>query len=63
MSRLLLVALAGAGIWYLWRVVGRRSREVVDALRRAEATVAKSKPVELEKDPETGVYRPAKHAE
>jgi hypothetical protein len=63
MSRLFILALAGVAIWLGFRAIGRRSRQAVDALREAESAVAKRAPVTLEKDPKTGVYRPAKAGE
>jgi hypothetical protein len=58
MVRLLLVALAGAAVWYGWRVFQRQQSRVNKALWEAEASLAKKEPVRLEKDPETGIYRP-----
>jgi hypothetical protein len=63
MSRLLLLALAGAAAWLGWRALRRQSQQVVEALKRADASLHKRAPVRLEKDPETGVYRPAKSGE
>jgi hypothetical protein len=63
MNRLLLFAVVGVGLWYVWRTIGRKSREVVNTLRQAEATLSRKAPVTLERDPVTGVYRPAKQAD
>jgi hypothetical protein len=58
MVRLLLVALAGAAVWYGWRAFQRQQSRVAKALWEAEASLARKEPVQLEKDPETGIYRP-----
>lgn len=41
-----------------WRGVRREHARVVNALKKAEASLDRNAPVTLEKDPETGVYRP-----
>lgn len=41
-----------------WRGVRRQHDRVVAALKQAEAAVRRDTPVTLEKDPQTGVYRP-----
>jgi hypothetical protein len=59
MVRVLLFALAGAAVWYGWRAFQRQQSRVNKALWEAEASLARKEPVKLEKDPETGIYRPA----
>ena len=59
MVRVLLFALAGAAVWYGWRAFKRQQDRVTKALWEAEASLAKKEPIRLEKDPETGIYRPA----
>ena len=49
--------------FYGWRKFRREHDKVVAALRQAEAALDKRSPVTLEKDPETGVYRPRKKGE
>lgn len=58
MVRLLLFAVIAVGLWYLWRVLRRHASRISESLGKAEESLAKKKSVELEKDPETGVYRP-----
>jgi hypothetical protein len=58
MVRLLLFALVGAAVWYGWRAFRRQQDRVNKALWEAEASLAKKEPIKLEKDPETGIYRP-----
>ena len=63
MVRLLFFALIAAAGWYAWRFLKRHTARVDAALRRAEATARKpvdrQKSISLEKDPNTGVYRPS----
>jgi hypothetical protein len=59
MVRVLLFALAGAAVWYGWRALRRQQNRVTEALKEAEASLARKEPIRLEKDPETGVYRPS----
>ena len=63
MVRLLLFAVIALGVWYAWRALRRQTTRVAEALKEAEGSVAKKKTVELEKDPETGVYRPTDRRE
>ena len=58
MARILLFALLGAAAWYGWQALRRNQGRVAEALKRAEGSLAKKETVTLEKDPETGVYRP-----
>jgi hypothetical protein len=58
MARVLLFALLGAAAWYGWQALRRNQVRVAEALKRAEGSLAKEETVTLEKDPETGVYRP-----
>lgn len=58
MVRLLFIVFLGAVAWYGWHVFRRHQDRVTKALRETESPLAKDKPVELEKDPDTGVYRP-----
>jgi hypothetical protein len=58
MARVLLFALLGAAVWYGWQTLRRNQVRVVEALKRAEGSLAKNETVTLEKDPKTGVYRP-----
>lgn len=60
MVKLLLYALVGAAIWYGWRVFRRQQARVTEALKKAEGSLRKNETVQLEKDPETGVYRPTR---
>jgi hypothetical protein len=63
MVRLLFLALIVAAGWYVWRVVKRQTARVDAALRKAEVNahrpVDRQEAISLEKDPETGVYRPS----
>jgi hypothetical protein len=59
MPNLLFVALVGVAAWYGWRSLRRQQAQVTEALRRADEALARKEPIKLEKDPETGVYRPA----
>jgi hypothetical protein len=59
MARLLLFLLAGAAVWYGWRMFRRQQARVTRDLRDAESTLAKEGTVELRRDPKTGVYRPS----
>jgi hypothetical protein len=63
MNRLFLIALIIGVVWYAWRSAGRRSKRVVEALKEAESKLDKNAPMTLEKDPKTGVYRPAERAD
>ncbi len=58
MARLLIFALVGAAVWYGWRAFRRQQDRVSNALKEAEGSLSKKEPLTLEKDPETGVYRP-----
>lgn len=59
MARLLFFALLAAAAWYGWKAFRRQQARVTEALKRAEGALAKNEPVTLQKDPKTGVYRPA----
>ena len=63
MVRLLFLVLIAAAGWYAWRVVKRQTARVDAALRKAEVNarrpVDRQEAISLEKDPETGVYRPS----
>jgi hypothetical protein len=52
------MAIVGAAVVLAWRAVRRERNRVIDAMRRAESELKKRSPVRLERDPETGVYRP-----
>lgn len=58
MARLLLFLLLGAAAWYGWRWFRRQQARVTRDLKDAEGALAREKTVKLERDPETGVYRP-----
>jgi hypothetical protein len=58
MARLLLFALVGVAAWYGWKALRQQQVRVTEALKRAEGSLARNEPVTLQKDPETGVYRP-----
>jgi hypothetical protein len=59
MARLLFFLFVGAAAWYGWRAFRRQQARVARDLNEAEGTLAKSRTVELERDPKTGVYRPS----
>ena len=62
MPQLLLLVLAGAGLAVGYRWYVRESKSVAEALREAEAALnrGEQRRVEtLERDSETGVYRPS----
>jgi hypothetical protein len=61
--RLLYVLLVGAAVWYGWRLFRRNQARVANALRDLEGVLGQRKSVELERDPETGVYRPKNRRE
>ena len=56
MPQIVLVALIGAGLWIGWKALKKEMNRVDARLR--ETKTAEKAPVKLEKDPETGVYRP-----
>jgi hypothetical protein len=58
MAPLLFAALVGVAIGLGWRALRRQHQNVIDALKKAEASLDKRTPVTLEQDPKTGVYRP-----
>ncbi len=61
MPHLLILALAGVGLVAGYRYYVRESKRVAQALREAEASLNARERAEgptLERDPETGVYRP-----
>jgi len=58
MSRLVFFILLGLAGWYGWRYLRTQQSRIDRAVRKAEAEVPQRKTVQLEKDPETGVYRP-----
>lgn len=43
-----------------WRSMRKEHRRVVNALKKAEASLDKRAPMTLERDPATGVYKPRK---
>jgi len=53
-----LVVLVIVLVWYFWRTLRRQQARVEGALKQAETSLAKKDSIELEKDPNTGVYRP-----
>jgi hypothetical protein len=57
-ARPLLFLLIGAAVWYGWRAFRRQQARVARDLRDAESALSEEKTVKLERDPETGVYRP-----
>jgi len=62
MPHLFILALAGAGLVAGYRIYRRETKRVAAALREAEASLKgreRSEGPTLERDPETGVYRPA----
>jgi hypothetical protein len=58
MVPLLAIVGIGVAIGLGWRALGRQHEKVMDSLKRAQTNLDKRAPVTLEKDPETGVYRP-----
>ncbi len=59
MPQIILIALVGAGLWLGWRILRKEMRRVDRELRKAEHDLrAGERPIALEKDPETGVYKP-----
>ena len=61
MPQLLLLTLAGAGLVVGYRWYVRESRRVAQALAEAEAALERRggrATATLERDPETGIYRP-----
>ncbi|MEZ5841304.1 MAG: hypothetical protein R3D02_13050 [Hyphomicrobiales bacterium] len=56
MPQLLLIALVGAGLWLGWKALKKEMVRVDRELHDREP--ASGQTVELEKDPETGVYKP-----
>lgn len=58
MARLLFILLLAGLAWYGWRVFRRYQEQLSKPLKEAETSLRKDKAVELEKDPESGVYRP-----
>jgi hypothetical protein len=60
MVRLLFLALIALGGWYAWRAFQRQTARVEAALRKAEVKRGDGqKPIALERDPKTGIYRPS----
>lgn len=58
MVRLLFFLFIGAAVWYGLRVFRRHHARVARDLKDAEGSLGKEASVELERDPQTGVYRP-----
>ena len=58
MGAAFIFAIAAAVAIVGWRGVRRQHARVVEALREAESALKRDRPVTLEKDPQTGVYRP-----
>ena len=58
MVRVALIAIVGVTVWYCWRLIQRQQAQVGERLRQAEASLKQRDTVHLERDPETGVYRP-----
>ena len=58
MARLLFFLLIGGAVWYGWRAFRRQQDRVNQALKKAEDSLTRKEPVQLERDPKTGVYRP-----
>jgi hypothetical protein len=58
MGATFIFAVAAAVAIIGWRGVRRQHERVVAALKKAEAAIQRDRPVTLEKDPQTGVYRP-----
>ena len=58
MARLLFFLLVGGAVWYGWRAFRRQQDRVNQALKKAEDSLTRKEPVQLERDPKTGVYRP-----
>ena len=65
MPQLVALALFGAGLWAGYRWLRKISARVAEDLKRAEDGLAKRSELSdktvptLERDPETGIYRPA----
>lgn len=59
MVRLLFFLIIGGAAWYGWRLFRRQQTRVTRDLRDADGNLSKQATVELERDPETGVYRPS----
>jgi len=60
MGPILALAAIALLVGFGWRSMRREHGRVVDALKKAEASLDKRAPVTLERDPETGVYRTPK---
>jgi hypothetical protein len=58
MGSAVVFAIAAAVAIIGWRGVRRQHARVVEALKQAEAALKRDRPITLEKDPQTGVYRP-----
>jgi len=61
--QLILILLAGAGLWAGYRWVRKEQNRVKDQLRAAEAELKKREEnamPKLRRNPETGVYEPAR---
>lgn len=59
MPQLLLLAAVGAGLLLVRRYLKREQERIAADLRKAEEAMARlDKPVPLEQDPATGVYKP-----
>ncbi|HUU65805.1 MAG TPA: hypothetical protein VMW57_00775 [Methyloceanibacter sp.] len=61
MPQVLLLIVAGAGLWLARRLLRREQGRVADDLRAAEEAMERREldsAVPLEQDPATGVYRP-----
>ncbi|MBZ0229128.1 MAG: hypothetical protein K8F58_11865 [Bauldia sp.] len=57
MGPVITLAIIALVVGFGWRSMRREHGRVVDALKKAEASLDRRAPVTLEKDPETGVYR------
>lgn len=62
MPQLLLIALAGVGLWYGYKWVRKEQERVKTHLRDAEAELKKREEAgrpSLKQNPETGIYEPS----
>lgn len=60
MGPVITLAIIALVVGFGWRSMRREHSRVVDALKKAEASLDKRAPMTLEKDPATGVYKPSR---
>jgi hypothetical protein len=62
MPQFMIIALAGAGLWAGYKFLRREMTRVEATLRDADAALRRKRSeaprVHLERDPETGIYKP-----